>query len=160
MPAVSLHPSEKCGSAGDKGGGDGNGEGPAAIVGVIVAALTLLVAIISLRSSAFRHWASHLFPPQLVKEKVPIIAPPILAPAPITIMEDLRAVPVLGIPILGAIFIYNIPFDAHPPCRHTNTPPCGHTPNAGEDDRVSQAGESLGTSRYAVSSKINILSNY
>ncbi|KAG0639500.1 hypothetical protein HOY80DRAFT_1136710 [Tuber brumale] len=190
MPAVPFHPNEtlplqveKYGCAGDKGGGDGNPEGPAAISGVVVAALTLLVAIISLRSSRFRHWASHLLPPQLVKkvhplfralhrhilhlnsgsygfaQKAPVIAPPNLAPTTITNVEGLCAIPVLGIPIPGAIFIFNLHFGAHPPCRHANTLPCGHTGVTGGGGRVPQAEKPPGTSPYEVSSKMGTLSD-
>ncbi|KAG0639259.1 hypothetical protein HOY80DRAFT_1045726 [Tuber brumale] len=82
MPAVSRQTIEamlsqvrKRDYGGDEEAGDGNGEGPVAIMGLIVAVLTLFVAIVSLRSSRFRRWVSHLLPLQFIKE-APAITPP------------------------------------------------------------------------------------
>ncbi|KAG0136224.1 hypothetical protein HOY82DRAFT_536330 [Tuber indicum] len=191
MPPIPPHPIEtlplpveKYGYGGDKGAGGGNDEGPVAILGVVVASLTLLVAIMSLQSSRFRRWASHLLPRQSFKNVYPplltllgyishinsdtldfaqkslIIAPPNIAPTTITIMEDPHAIPVLGIPVPYPIFICNLHFDAHPLCRHTNTPPCDHAGIIGEDDRVPQTVKSLGAGRYEVSSKMDIFWRY
>ncbi|KAG0136221.1 hypothetical protein HOY82DRAFT_599442 [Tuber indicum] len=73
---------------GDKEGEDGNGQGPVAIVGLIVAALTLLVAIVSLQSSRLRRWGARLLSLQLnqnITQEVPGVAPPNRAQeAPVT----------------------------------------------------------------------------
>ncbi|KAG0639499.1 hypothetical protein HOY80DRAFT_1073762 [Tuber brumale] len=175
MPAVSRHPIEallsqveKGDFAGDKGADDNNSEGPVAIVGLVVAALTLLVAIVSLRSSRFRRWASCLSTSKLVKVYLPPLAlrgqvlhinfesyNPVQKtlgitpqnPAPtITTREDLYTLRVAGA-MPRPVYICNHRSDVHPACGHSNTPPRGHNGNTGEDGGAPQAEESLGPKR-------------
>ncbi|KAG0639498.1 hypothetical protein HOY80DRAFT_1136708 [Tuber brumale] len=171
MPVVSRHPIEallsqveKRDFAGDKGVDDNNSEGPVAIVGLVVAALTLLVAIVSLRSPRFRLWASRLSTSKLVKvylpppallgqvlhissesynpvQKTPGITPPNPAPT-ITTREDLNTIPAAGT-MPRPVFICNHRSHVHPACGRSNIPPRGHNGNTGEDGRPSQAQESL-----------------
>ncbi|KAG0639505.1 hypothetical protein HOY80DRAFT_81948 [Tuber brumale] len=155
MPAVPNHPIgtlllqvEKRDYAGDKRVDYGGGEGPVAIVGLVVAALTLLVAIASLRSSRFRRWLSDLLPSRFVKKNAAGITPTNLAPTVITTTEEeLRSIRAAGIPTPRSVVICNHCSNVHPACRHTNTSSRGYTGITREDGRVSQTEESLGVRR-------------
>ncbi|KAG0136225.1 hypothetical protein HOY82DRAFT_536333 [Tuber indicum] len=145
MPTTSRNPIEnlspqveKRDSLGDNRVGDSNGEGPVAVVGLVVAALTLLVAIVSLRSSRFRRWVSRQLPSRFFK-----IAPGITPPNPplitITTTEDLSTFPTSNIAIPGVVFIYNDYFNTRLAGAYPNTFPYG----IAEDGRVPQPEEPL-----------------
>ncbi|KAG0639256.1 hypothetical protein HOY80DRAFT_1136908 [Tuber brumale] len=152
MPALSLFPIktlsqfEKRDYAGDKGVDDRGGESPVAILGLVVAALTLLVGIMSLGSSRFRRWVFGLLPSQFVK-KAFRIALPNPVPTIITTAEDLRFIPVAGVSVPGPVFIYNVYANPRPVCSRSNTFPYGHGGVAREGGRVPQVEELLGPRR-------------
>ncbi|KAG0135399.1 hypothetical protein HOY82DRAFT_600844 [Tuber indicum] len=132
MPALPGHPIEtlpsqvgRCDYEGDKAAGDSNGEDLLAIVGIIVAALTLLVGILALRSSRFHRWASHLLPSQFA-QGASGITPPAPAPSAIPAAENFHAVGVTGIPTPGPNTTCDHYPNADPAYRHTNTPSLGH----------------------------------
>ncbi|KAG0136220.1 hypothetical protein HOY82DRAFT_599440 [Tuber indicum] len=161
---------EKRDCQGDKGVGGNDGESPVAIVGLFVASLTLIVGIVSLRSSRFRRCVSYILPLHFIRVYRLLLAffrhilhvysesynPPqnalgIALPnpllTPITITEDLPAFPATGIPIPSPVFIYNNFSNACPACPHSDTFPCGHSGIAGGDDRDPQVGELLSLGR-------------
>ncbi|CUS14571.1 unnamed protein product, partial [Tuber aestivum] len=70
----------------NSGGHDSDGSSPVAIVGIVIAALTLLVGIMSLLSPRFRRWLSRLLPsrfanPYNTLQQVPRATLPGLEPA-------------------------------------------------------------------------------
>ncbi|KAG0136227.1 hypothetical protein HOY82DRAFT_599457 [Tuber indicum] len=173
MPAASRYTIEnlsrqveKRDSVGDNTADDSNGEGPVAIVGLVVAALTLLVAITSLRSSRFRRWVSCLLPSHFVKVYSPLLAlfrrvlhiyseshnpaqiapditPPNGVPANVSTTENLSTVPTENISMPGAVFIYNDYSNTHPAGTHPNTFPYGRYGITREDGSVPQVEEPL-----------------
>ncbi|CUS11360.1 unnamed protein product [Tuber aestivum] len=134
-----LYQVEKRDYAGEKGIPDSDEESPVALLGLVVAALTLLVGIVSLRSSRFRCWLSHLLPSQLVTKTSGIT---LLKPAPAGVATvDLHAIPFWGIPIPAPVFIYSDCSNAHPADKHSNIFPQGHGCIIGEGGRVPQGEE-------------------
>ncbi|KAG0638397.1 hypothetical protein HOY80DRAFT_1137562 [Tuber brumale] len=72
------------------------------MVGLVIAALTLLVAMVPLfRCQRFHHWVSSLSIPPFVKKPLRIIALPNPPPAATTAEHNLGATPVDEIPIPG-----------------------------------------------------------
>ncbi|KAG0639258.1 hypothetical protein HOY80DRAFT_1136911 [Tuber brumale] len=165
-----LSPFEKRDCTGGKGVNDSHGESPVAIMGLVVAALTLLVGIMSLRSSRFRRWVYYALPLHFIKVYLPLLAllrdishvhseshnpaQKVLgitlsnpSPTTITTTEGLRARPASGIPTPSPVFIYNSFSNARPACPHSNASPCGHIGITRGDSRAPQEEESLGPSR-------------
>ncbi|KAG0136222.1 hypothetical protein HOY82DRAFT_536328 [Tuber indicum] len=124
MPAVSCYPNQTLLSQVKNQMDDNNGVGTVAIIGLIIAALTLIVAMMSLRGHIC---ASYLLPSQFAKVLEPCpgssgTTPPDDAPAAI----HTRWTFVLsGLQVLTAwpIFNCNLRSNTHPLCIHTNTPP-------------------------------------
>ncbi|CUS13990.1 unnamed protein product [Tuber aestivum] len=115
-----------------------NGESPLAIVGFLVATLTLVVGVVSLRSSRFRHWVYYLLPFQFVK-KILRITPANPTLRTVGAEEGLRARSFVEIPVPGPVIIYNDYSNTHPPCSHSNTAPYGYDGNTREDIRAGEA---------------------
>ncbi|CUS11357.1 unnamed protein product, partial [Tuber aestivum] len=131
-----------------------DGKSPVAIVGLAVAVLTLLVGIVSLRSSRFRLWVSHLLHWSFIKKTLGI-TPPDHTPTVITAKEGSRTIPVAEIHMPSPVFIYNNYSNA--PLIGTNSGifSCSHSWTAGEAGTVSQAVELLGPGgRRPVSTEI------
>ncbi|KAG0136219.1 hypothetical protein HOY82DRAFT_599439 [Tuber indicum] len=140
-----LSPFEKRDCTGVKGVNDSQGESPVAILGLVVAALTLLVGIVSLRNSRFRRWVSYVLTSYFVKGVLGI-TPPNPSPTAITTTEGLHAIPPTGISMPSPVLIYNDFSNTRPACRHSNAFPSGHIGIIG-GGRAPQAEESLGPRR-------------
>ncbi|KAG0639494.1 hypothetical protein HOY80DRAFT_1044853 [Tuber brumale] len=130
----------------DKGAGDNDGNNPVAIVGLVVAALTLLVGLVSLRSSRFRRRLSYLLPSYLVKRPLGITHPK-PSRTTITTTEDFGAVPLAEISIPSPVFIYNYYSNAKPAYGHSNLFQYAHTGFNREYGRIPRAEEPQGPER-------------
>ncbi|RPA98128.1 hypothetical protein L873DRAFT_1790475 [Choiromyces venosus 120613-1] len=120
-----------------------SGTHPGEIVAIIIAALTLLVAMAPLfRSSRLRRWGSSFLASSFVKKAFSTIRPN-SAPTTIAAMEDLSTTPVADIPRPGPVFIYNDYSNASFAGTRSNTSPHGLNNIPGEDGGVPRAVESL-----------------
>ncbi|KAG0136218.1 hypothetical protein HOY82DRAFT_599437 [Tuber indicum] len=146
FPIETLSQFEKRDSAEDKGMDNNDGESPVAILGLVVASLTLLVGVMSLGSPRFRRWVFGLLPSQFVKKFLGI-TPPNHLPTTVTTTEDVCAIPVAGIPVPGPVIIYNNYSNTQLACSHPNTFPYGPSGINGEGSRTPQVEESLGPRR-------------
>ncbi|PUU76686.1 hypothetical protein B9Z19DRAFT_1129388 [Tuber borchii] len=123
-----------------------NDMSPGETLAIVIAALTLLVAMIPLfRCSRFHRWVSSLILPFV--KKAFGISPPKPALTAVITTDDSSAIPAPEIPIPGPVFIYN---------RYSNSRcigTCsgafvgGQNDIAEEDGRVPQAEESLALRR-------------
>ncbi|KAG0127097.1 hypothetical protein HOY82DRAFT_568618 [Tuber indicum] len=121
---------------------------PGEILAIVIAALTLLVAIIPLlRCSRFRCWLSSFSISPFVK-KAPGIAPSGPASAGVTGAGDSSAGPVPEIPLLpDRVFIRVDYFDSRFFDAHSSSFPCGHNGTTGEDGGAPRVDGSLGLER-------------
>ncbi|CUS11356.1 unnamed protein product [Tuber aestivum] len=127
---------------GNRGVDDGDGRSPVAIVGLVVAVLTLLVGIVSLRSSRFRRWVSHLLPSRFIKEALGITLQDPTS-AVVTTMPDSSSIPTPEVQIPSPVFIYNDYSNAHLVEPHFCSFSYGQDGSAGGGCRVQQALEPL-----------------
>ncbi|PUU76683.1 hypothetical protein B9Z19DRAFT_1129383 [Tuber borchii] len=123
-------------------GHNSNGMSLGEILAIVIAALTLVVAMIPLfRCSQFRHYVpstvSHFF------RKTLRITLPDPVPIAVTTTEDSSATPAPEIPIPRSIFIYNHYSNAHLVGTCSNAFLHSQNGTVGEDGRVLQVGESL-----------------
>ncbi|KAG0640702.1 hypothetical protein HOY80DRAFT_999973 [Tuber brumale] len=133
---------------------DSDAESPAATTQLVIAALTLLVAIISVfQCQRFHHWVSSFSISSFVKffnpeqKALRIVTLPNPPPTAAATNEDLRAIPVAEIPIPSQILIHNDHSNTHSVSTHSNDPPYCHNATTREDGRVLQVEEPLGPTR-------------
>ncbi|RPA98142.1 hypothetical protein L873DRAFT_1844372 [Choiromyces venosus 120613-1] len=122
---------------------EANNTHPGEIVAIIIAALTLLVAMVPLfRSSCLRHWGSSFLASSFVEKAFSTIRPN-SAPTTIVAREDSSTTPVADIPRPGPVFIYNDYSYASFAGTRSDTSPHGLNNIPGEGGGVPRAMESL-----------------
>ncbi|PUU76689.1 hypothetical protein B9Z19DRAFT_1194556 [Tuber borchii] len=122
---------------------DPNGMSPGEVLAIVIAALTLLVAMIPLfRRPRFR-WVSSLISPF----KAFGITPPNPMSTAVTTSEDPSTTLALGIPIPLPIFIYSGCSGAHLVDARSNTFRYSQNGTTGEDGTVLRIGEAPGPRR-------------
>ncbi|CUS11355.1 unnamed protein product [Tuber aestivum] len=126
----------------DGGASGGDSESPLAIVGIVVACLTLFVGIWSLRNQRFRRWTSRLLTWGPIR-KAPGTTSPDPAPTPATIKEDSSAIKIAETPKPASVLIFTVIADAYPASTHSGVPPYSPTDIIGEDSGAPQAEEFL-----------------
>ncbi|KAG0134153.1 hypothetical protein HOY82DRAFT_638474 [Tuber indicum] len=138
----------------NEGGGGSDVGSPVATIGLVIAALTLLIATIPLfRCQRFYHWVSSLSILSFVKfcnptqRSLGIITPPNPPPTIVTTNEDLNPIPVAEIPVSSQVLIYNDYTNTHPISNNFNTSPYCHNVTTREGGRISHVEERLGPSR-------------
>ncbi|KAG0639495.1 hypothetical protein HOY80DRAFT_1044856 [Tuber brumale] len=131
LPQFNKHEYPENGGAGDS---DSNNQ--VAIVGLVVASLTLLVGIMSLRSSRFRGWVSRLSSSYFVKKNICITRQSRLPTTSPT--KDLSSNATSEIQIPARVFIYNDYHNAFLVGAHPNTFPDDHYSISGEDSKALQ----------------------
>ncbi|CUS11358.1 unnamed protein product [Tuber aestivum] len=145
MPTISRIPVRtllsqfsKRGDGENKGEDNNGGKSPVVIVGLVVAVLTLLVGIVSLRSSRFHRLVSCLLPLSIIKK---ILGPALLDPAPTvsTAREDSSANPLPETSVPTRVFIYNNYSNATIIGTNSGTISYGNSGIAGEASRAPQA---------------------
>ncbi|KAG0134142.1 hypothetical protein HOY82DRAFT_602994 [Tuber indicum] len=128
-------------------GGDGSdAKSLVAIAGLVIAALTLLAAMVPLfRCQRFYRWLSSIL--SFVKKALQAVTLAGHLPTTVDAMENLSSIPVVEIPIPSRVFIYNDYSNAYFVGTRSNTSPYYHNMVTREDGRVPQDEESLGPRR-------------
>ncbi|KAG0134149.1 hypothetical protein HOY82DRAFT_537718 [Tuber indicum] len=125
-------------------GDDSDAKSPVVVIGLIIAALTLLAAMIPLfRCQRFRIWASSFSIPSFVKKALGI-ALPRAPPTTTTAVDGLSDIPLTENPMQDCVITYNNYYNIHIVDIRSNTFPCSHSVITREDGRVPQGWESLG----------------
>ncbi|PUU76684.1 hypothetical protein B9Z19DRAFT_1129384 [Tuber borchii] len=135
-----LSQSDKRGNPENQGYGS-NGMSPGERLAIVIAALTLLVAMIPLfKCPRFHRWMSLISP---FFEKVLGIALPNPASTAVTTPEDPSTIPAPEIPLPRRVFIYNDYSNAHTIGTSSNTFLYSENGVTAEDDRMPQVDGSL-----------------
>ncbi|KAG0134150.1 hypothetical protein HOY82DRAFT_537719 [Tuber indicum] len=154
MPPISLFPIETLLSQFNKrdptqnqGEDHSDAVGPAVMVGLVIAALTLLAAVIHLlRCTRFHRWLSSFTVLSFAKKSLGIITHPNPPPTATAAEEDPSTIPVAEIPTPGPILrmLCDGYSNAHFNSAHSNTSPYRQNIIAREDGRAPQVEEPLG----------------
>ncbi|KAG0134151.1 hypothetical protein HOY82DRAFT_603002 [Tuber indicum] len=150
MPPTSRFPTEtplpqfnKRNHTQNQGGDDSGVKSPVGEIGLVIAALTLLVAMIPVfRCQRFRNWVSSFSISPFVKKDLGIALPSPLSTT-VAAVEDLSDVPLAEDPMHGRVTTYNDYPNTHIVGIRSNTSPCSHNVIAREYGRAQQVGEPL-----------------
>ncbi|KAG0134146.1 hypothetical protein HOY82DRAFT_638458 [Tuber indicum] len=155
MPAISLFLTKtflfqfsKRDHTQNPGEDDSDSKSPAVMIGLVIAALTLLVAMVPVfRCKRFHAWISSSSIPSFVKKALGSGTLPNPPSTTTTPEDDSSAIPIADVPISGPAPVHNEYSNIHPASTHSNAPPHPKNANTGEDGRVRQVEEFTGPRR-------------
>ncbi|KAG0134143.1 hypothetical protein HOY82DRAFT_537716 [Tuber indicum] len=136
----------------NEGGDDSDAKSPVVVVVLVIAAMTLLVAMVPLfRCQRFHAWMSSFSIPSSVKDPAQkalgIVTLPNPSSATTTAKGDLSPTPIAGMPIPGPAPVHNDYSNIRPASSHSITSPYRNNVITGGDGRVRQVEEFLGPRR-------------